>query len=545
MKAQGFKGSFRQSMAWFHTWVGLVLSVLLYFIFITGTFGYFNAEVDQWMRPEQKVVAPEAMPTRQAMAETGFAYLRNAAPDATRYFISFPTDRNPSLYYYARLAEVGADGNNYINGYIDPVSGDKVAARETGGGDALYEMHYRLHYMPARLALYIVGIATMFMFISLISGIVIHKKIFTDFFTLRLRKGQRSWLDGHNISSVLALPFLLMITYSGLVFYTFDYLPGVAVVSMDISDATTEIREHLAPQFKPVEASGEQAEMISVRAILDAAFVELPAESVRYVSLENRGDKVAEYHIGQHSEGLSRGGALTKFSATTGQLLTDSYPAHAADVVFARGSLALHEGRFANIHLRWLYFLSGLVGAAMVATGMVLWADKRRTRLGKKGVAGSGLKFVERTNLAIIVGLPLGVAAYFWANRLLPIDLEGRADWEMHCLFLMWAASLAHASIRDLASAWREQVTLLALLFAALPVVNAVTTDVHLLATVRAGDWVRASFDLAALAFAAAIWLVARQMSPKVKQALAGERSDAAPVAGSRAGAPILQNRAD
>src|SRR5690606_12876251 len=42
------------------------------------------------------------------------------------------------------------------------------------------------------------------------------KKIFADFFTFRLRKGQRSWMDAHNALGVLALPFHFMITYSGL-----------------------------------------------------------------------------------------------------------------------------------------------------------------------------------------------------------------------------------------------------------------------------------------------------------------------------------------
>ena len=52
MKANGFHGKFRQSMAWLHTWSGLVLSLILYFVFITGTFGYFNSEIDHWMQPE-------------------------------------------------------------------------------------------------------------------------------------------------------------------------------------------------------------------------------------------------------------------------------------------------------------------------------------------------------------------------------------------------------------------------------------------------------------------------------------------------------------
>ena len=44
--------SFRQSMAWLHTWVGLLLGWLLVAIFITGTSAYFRQEIPLWMEPE-------------------------------------------------------------------------------------------------------------------------------------------------------------------------------------------------------------------------------------------------------------------------------------------------------------------------------------------------------------------------------------------------------------------------------------------------------------------------------------------------------------
>src|SRR5690606_21578195 len=56
-------------------------------------------------------------------------------------------------------------------------------------------------------------------------GVVTHKKIFVDFFTFRPRKGQRSWMDAHNALAVLALPFHLMITYSGLLLLMFMLMP--------------------------------------------------------------------------------------------------------------------------------------------------------------------------------------------------------------------------------------------------------------------------------------------------------------------------------
>jgi uncharacterized iron-regulated membrane protein len=47
------KNSFRQSMAWLHTWAGLLLGWVLFFMFLTGTAGYFDTEIDRWMQPER------------------------------------------------------------------------------------------------------------------------------------------------------------------------------------------------------------------------------------------------------------------------------------------------------------------------------------------------------------------------------------------------------------------------------------------------------------------------------------------------------------
>ena len=514
MKANGFHGKFRQSMAWLHTWSGLVLSLILYFVFITGTFGYFNSEIDHWMQPEAPGDTGGA--EDDVLLRLGLDYLRREAPDATRHFVALPGERDSKLVYaFANLQTPAEDGSKFLRTYLDPGTGQPARLRDTGGGDALYRMHYALHYMPYEVAIYIVGMATLFMLLAIVTGIVVHKKIFVDFFTLRLGKGQRSWLDSHNISSVLALPFMLMITYSGLVFYTFDYSPGVALLSMGSDEAARNemMAAHLRPGFERSEPSGVAAPMIDIGTVLAVARVRWPDNDIRFVNVEHPGDRTAQLTIGKTMDSLTRRGSNLRFDAVTGELL-DALPPMPADVVFADVMLAMHEGRFANYGLRWLYFLSGLLGAAMVATGLLLWAKKRRTRLQQKTAAPRSLIFVERSNLGIIVGLPLGIAAYFWVNRLLPAGLENRAEWEMHSLFIVWALSFAHAGARELKRAWREQVGLLAALFLLLPLLNAITSEAHLGVSLRQGDWVRASFDGFAFAFGAALCLVWRRLTP-------------------------------
>lgn len=124
------------------------------------------------------------------------------------------------------VAEATLDGN-----------GVPVHARETRGGNFLYRLHFDLYAMPVIFARYLVGVAAMLMLIALVSGIIIHKRIFADFFLLRFGKGQRSWLDAHNVTSVLALPFHLMITYTGLVTLATLYMPWAVAANYASEDS--------------------------------------------------------------------------------------------------------------------------------------------------------------------------------------------------------------------------------------------------------------------------------------------------------------------
>jgi hypothetical protein len=108
-------------------------------------------------------------------------------------------------------------------------------------------------------------------------------------------------------------------------------------------------------------------------------------------------------------------------------------------------------------------------------------------------------------------------AAYFWANLLLPLELGNRADWEMHSLFLVWLALFLHAALRPATRLWAEQSGLAAAAFALLPPLNALTTDRHLAASLPAGDWVFAGFDLAILAIGLVFTAVAWHLNRKAR----------------------------
>jgi hypothetical protein len=179
--------------------------------------------------------------------------------------------------------------------------------------------------------------------------------------------------------------------------------------------------------------------------------------------------------------------------------------------------LGLHEGLFAGPLVRWLYFLSGLLGTMMIGTGLVLWTVKRRAQYeSRRGHTNPfGLELVERLNVGTITGVPIALATYFWANRLIPIDLPERAAWEMHALFITLAAIMVYCAWRSVKRAWIDLFHLCGALYLLLPVINALTTERHLGVTLPQGDWVLAGFDLTMLALGAAFTAMGYALSQR------------------------------
>ncbi|WP_313425890.1 PepSY-associated TM helix domain-containing protein [Stenotrophomonas rhizophila] len=512
------KNGFRQSMAWLHTWTGLLVGWLLLLIFMAGTASYYREEISRWMRPE----LPRSSVSSEVAAERALTFLQHKAPQAESWNVTLPDPRNPAMRMFWRNPESMVKppvegekrrrgGGRFGDATVDPGTGEEVAARETRGGDFFYRLHFDLHYIPVYWARYLVGFCAMFMLVAIITGVITHKKIFKDFFTFRKDKGLRSWLDFHNVSAVMALPYHAMITYTGIVTLMFMYLPwGVNVAYPKDEDAFfSEAFARLADIDTPSEG---RAAALPIQQLLDAARAEWKGAQVGGFTLYHPGAANAVIDIQQRDgKRLSVDTPSLRFNAVTGALMEAS--PRSGGATQTRGVMyGLHLARFADWGLRALFFVSGLIGCLMVASGVVLWAVKERPKHAKSGKIGFGLRLVDALNIGAVAGLPIAFAAYFWGNRLLPVQMAERADAEVNVFFYAWGAALLAAFIWPKRLMWAWQLYLGAAMFMLIPVINALTTHAHLGVTLRTGDWVLAGFDLMMLTFGAVLAYCALRM---------------------------------
>jgi uncharacterized iron-regulated membrane protein len=548
------KDSFFRSMTWLHTWVGLLVCWVLLIIFFAGSLSYFRHEISLWTAPElhKNVFYTDTALAQQnqlpQMLSHAQAYLTEHASHAKDWQISLPTPRRPYISYawQEQASEPGRRGV-FVEKTIDrdfAVIDDK---RDSRGGNFFYRLHFDLQYIPVLYARWLVGFCTMFMFIALLSGIVIHKRIFKDFFSFRPSKGSRSWLDAHNISSVLALPYHLMITYSGLITLMVMFMPWGVLTNYD-GDAQAFRAEVQGPGLsqqpnnEPISTVDLNADLnVDLNMLVQAIYQDVGPSPIKQISIHGPLDSKGTVSIYlDPQQNVTDKRLAWVFSNSDGTLISqpDSDKGSQSQASFVTHDMfmALHTARFSENILRGFFFVCGLLGCAMIATGTLLWALKIRQKQTKqldKGLAPSlGLRAVETLNIMFIAGMPLGTAVFFYANRLLPASMTGRADWEAHCFFIALALVGAIALYQSLRAKrgvinlglWQAVLALSALSFALLPVINSATAPQGLMDNIALQQWVLVGFDFAfiltALLLSVACFKIRqKQKRPRVQQA--------------------------
>ena len=525
MRVDGKAEGPRQSMSWLHTWASLILGWLLYAIFVTGTLSFFQNEITVWMKPELHQSVPSQSQIQHS--QVALNYLQKNHLDAGSWSIQLPNSRQNTTVVNVRGANedprARRGGQRII---LDSATGEVLEARETRGGGFLYRFHFELYGLDRIWARWIVGIATLLMFVAIISGIITHKKIFKDFFTFRPAKGQRSWLDAHNATAVFALPFHLMITLSGLLLLLFTLMPwGVERIYENRGAFLQDQRQALleTPQQVRGEGRGERpqgeerrgegrgergqhkvqpAPLADLAPIITDAQKQWPNNPIGTITIVAPNTQKAKIELrALHGESVAHRNVYPSltYHGVTGALKTDDTQLKNPTIPAAiyNVTTTLHEARGVDLPLRWILFFSGILGTLMIATGLILWCVKRAPQQQKQGYKSLGYRSVEILNITAMMGLPIACAGYFYANRLIDANLDKRSSLEIRCFFIVWGLVFIYALLRQHRQAWLELLLVATALFAFLPIFNLLTGGAPLWTSMANDLWVIASFDLA------------------------------------------------
>ena len=476
------KGSFRASMAWLHTGLGLITGWVLFAIALSGTLSIFRQDISTWMRPELS-----AYPVQTIDATShAISWLSEHALASPAWYLAVP---NPHAPFTFATWQTPHDG--YVQKALAPATGSPDLIRDTYGGEFFYRFHFELQ-LPYPYGRLIAALAAMALVVGLLTGLIIHRRIFADFFTFRPNKKQRSWLDAHNLLGVVAFPFHLMISFTGAVTLVTLLLPWSpqAVYKQDLMSAYTD----LDPGLESRPASGVPGKLTPIKPLLQEAERRFGGTGIAHVYIFNPSDKAALISIMAANNGtISTLSHSLTFDGTTGRILKEHIEKRPAIRTYAF-LYGLHIARFAPDVTRWLYFISGLMLTAVIGSGMRLWTIKR-LRLPHH----LGHILADRLNAGILAGAPLAFASYFLVNRLLPATMAHRGDHEIQCVFIVWGLALGLALLQPARRAWLQILSTCALACAGIailgaPWANPVQTGVSLVSLALAGAFGYAAF---------------------------------------------------
>ena len=451
--------SIRQSMAWLHSWTGLIFGWLLFAIFLMGSASYYRHEINMWMQPQFATIQIN----QETAVQSAYQYLQKNAGDAKTWYIGVANSQSPVNQIYWQKADGG-----YESKTLDATTGQELTLSATQGGDFFYAFHYQLFGMPAMIGRLIVTFAAFIMLIALVSGIITHKKIITDFFTLRAFKGQRSYLDFHNVSSVIAIPFFLMITFTGIAIFFYLYLPwGMKQL---YPEQPFQYFEEIRTVAEKESTKSQKLAMLPIQHFLNETQKKWGPTEYSNINVKNpntNNAKITLTELKDHS--ITRNQAQITFNAADGTTLGNTRN-NSAIATLNAGVYGLHMATFAQPLLRLGFFFSGILGCLMIGSGLLLWSLKRQIQ-NKQQKFHVGHYLVNRLNIATLLGLPIAMLSYLYANRFFEVKID-QPNYEIYTFSITWLLTLIFALCSKQSNLWKNMLKIFIILGFSFPFFN-------------------------------------------------------------------------
>jgi hypothetical protein len=234
----------------------------------------------------------------------------------------------------------------------------------------------------------------------------------------------------------------------------------------------------------------------------------------RFVNITHWGDENAIYkvYVTPPNGELVRYAGATASGATgeiTGTFLSDT-PGRAGRV-FA-SMTPLHYATYGGIALKFLYTVLGAALCVLIATGMMMWLERRT--FGNEGRLNPAVyRALSRLTIGVTTGLCLASVAIFYSDKLLSVSAGARLFNIGVVFFTVWIGAAVAAFIpRNEYMTTKAMLALFALALMGLPLVNALATGDHLFALLSGGHVYAAGVDLAGLVLGAIVLFAAHAL---------------------------------
>lgn len=386
----------RKGLVLWHRWFGLLGGLWLFALALTGSIVVFYQEMDRALNADLFDLAPggHTQPVESLLASVEAAY-----PGTYAGYVDLPDSATEPLVVFPR-ARKGEDVKlpAGFHVFVDPYSGEILADRVFGAFELdrrhLSMLIYRLHrdlYL-GRTGTVVLGLLALLWVVDHLASVVLSfpqpKRWLESFRVTRSARGIKKVWSLHRAVGLWLLPVTLALAVSGVYFNWYPlFLDAVGAVSPLTPRHDRAVPPLDEPLYEP-------------RADLDAALAAFhetdPGAHVDSVSVLPH---VGLYWLRVFDErDLSHYGTrYVHVDMTAAAVVSDRHARDgSAGDEFVAWQYPLHSGQAFGWPGRIAILVAGLATCTLTATGIVIWARKRR---GRKRVSARSEDLTNRTEL--------------------------------------------------------------------------------------------------------------------------------------------------
>lgn len=412
-----------------HGWSGILLGLLLYAVVLTGMAAVFAEEIGSWSAGHVETRSAFEKPIDKVIRELSARTPKKFQEDVDIFEIG---DRNLGAFFHRH--ETSPDGELNRGIYYQLDRDGRIVSEQQGTGEEVFgprnddalssflvDTHVRLH-VPDPWGLLLTGILGLAMLVAAISGLLIHRHLFKDIFTLR-RKANPVLVDRdrHSVAGTWSLPFAFILAFTGS-FFSFFGTIGVPIVAMAAFGGDQQALSEAV--FGNPGKPDPQPRAIGNLDRITADAIRRTGEAPTFMTVEHFGRAdamVTSFHSPRSGDiqpiTLVYKGATAEFDRE--KPLIGTSPSAGGTLAAIMGPL--HFGNFAGVVSKAIWFGLGFAMCYVTLTGLRLWLVRRRERQ-------RSLDWLERAVTVVGFGLPMAllVAA---AAFLLTMPLGSSVFW--------------------------------------------------------------------------------------------------------------------
>lgn len=347
-----------------HRVIGIVVSVLMIIIGITGSILVFDKEVN----PALHLQANQVIPIGEKVTLSQVTeIIQNQYPGEIIQRIILPLDRSDP---YHLVLEERQEKANKMDVYMNPYSGEVLNTypRDNRLMKIVNKLHTKL--LAGKVGSFIVGLAGISLLILSITGTILWngwKKLAAGFKVRWSSKWKNFNYDLHHVGGFIFALLLIIIATTGAFLAFGQPIPKLGYWLSG------------EKEVKPVSIVQTTNQNLTPDELLANAIAALPEGKPTIYEPAKNIESPVKVRFRLPGEITTEGRSMVFLDQYTGEVLrVENFFRNPWEKQFKDWTNILHEGKFGGLGVAAIYIIIGIVTTGLAITGIVMWSGKKK-----------------------------------------------------------------------------------------------------------------------------------------------------------------------